>query len=152
MHATDPKIRSAANALLQHAAEEIGRIILGKDDQIRLALTCLVARGHLLIEDLPGMGKTTLSHALAHVLGLSYSRVQFTSDLLPADILGVSIFDQESNAFSFHPGPVFTQVLLADGSQSEVVWEGLTDRGLSTSVVEKVMGKNLRRVYSETIG
>ncbi len=96
------------------AVEEVGKVLLGKREQIRLAMCCLLARGHLLIEDLPGMGKTTLSHALAHVLGLSYNRVQFTSDLLPADILGVSIFDQDSNAFSFHPGPIFAQVLLAD--------------------------------------
>ncbi|MEP5766535.1 MAG: MoxR family ATPase [Halieaceae bacterium] len=99
---------------INRAAAEVGRVLLGKDEQIRLALCCLLARGHLLIEDLPGMGKTTLSHALASVLGLSYNRIQFTSDLLPADILGVSIFDQASNAFSFHPGPVFSQLLLAD--------------------------------------
>ena len=99
---------------IDQAVEEIGKVLLGKEDQIRLALCCLLARGHLLIEDLPGMGKTTLSHALASVLGLSYNRIQFTSDLLPADILGVSIFDQSSNAFSFHPGPVFSQLLLAD--------------------------------------
>ena len=96
------------------AVSEVGRVLLGKENQIRLALCCLFARGHLLIEDLPGMGKTTLSHALADVLGLSYKRVQFTSDLLPADILGVSIYDRDSGSFSFHPGPVFTQVLLAD--------------------------------------
>ena len=99
---------------IDRAVEEIGKVLLGKEEQIRLALCCLLARGHLLIEDLPGMGKTTLSHALASVLGLSYNRIQFTSDLLPADILGVSIFDQSSNAFSFHPGPVFAQLLLAD--------------------------------------
>ncbi len=100
--------------LIDRAASEVGKLLLGKDQQIRLALCCLLARGHLLIEDLPGMGKTTLSHALASVLGLSYNRIQFTSDLLPADILGVSIFDQSSNAFSFHAGPVFSQLLLAD--------------------------------------
>jgi MoxR-like ATPase len=99
---------------INRAAEEVGKVLLGKDEQIRLALCCLLARGHLLIEDLPGMGKTTLSHALASVLGLSYNRIQFTSDLLPADILGVSIFDQSSSSFSFHPGPVFSQLLLAD--------------------------------------
>ena len=91
-----------------------GRIILGKEPQIRLALACLLARGHLLIEDLPGMGKTTLSHTLAQVLGLAFSRVQFTSDLLPADVLGVSVYDRNSASFKFHPGPVFTNVLLAD--------------------------------------
>lgn len=100
--------------LVDRAAAEVGRVLLGKEEQVRLSLCCLLARGHLLIEDLPGMGKTTLSHALASVLGLSYSRIQFTSDLLPADILGVSVFDQASSAFSFHPGPVFSQVLLAD--------------------------------------
>jgi MoxR-like ATPase len=96
------------------AVKEVGRILLGKEPQIRLALCCLFARGHLLIEDLPGMGKTTLSHALAAVLGLSWNRVQFTSDLLPADILGVSVFDSSDASFTFHPGPIFTQLLLAD--------------------------------------
>jgi MoxR-like ATPase len=99
---------------IDEAVAEIGRVLLGKEQQIRLALCCLLSRGHLLIEDLPGMGKTTLSNALADVLGLSFNRIQFTSDLLPADILGVSIFDQNSGQFSFHPGPIFTQVLLAD--------------------------------------
>ncbi len=99
---------------IEKAVAEVGRVLLGKEQQVRLALCCLLARGHLLIEDLPGMGKTTLSHALASVLGLSYNRIQFTSDLLPADILGVSVFDQTTNAFSFHPGPVFSQLLLAD--------------------------------------
>ncbi len=100
--------------LINQLIADIGKVLLGKEQQIKLALTCLFARGHLLLEDLPGMGKTTLAHALANVLGLNYKRVQFTSDLLPADILGVSIFDRNSNQFSFHPGPVFTQVLLAD--------------------------------------
>src|ERR1700742_4745164 len=92
---------------------EISRVLLGKEDKIKLALTCLLADGHLLIEDLPGMGKTTLSHALAKVLGLEYNRIQFTSDMLPADILGISIFDPHQQQFTFHKGPVFTQVLLA---------------------------------------
>lgn len=96
------------------AVEEVGTVLLGKEAQIRLALCCLFARGHLLIEDLPGMGKTTLSHALAAVLGLSWKRVQFTSDLLPADILGVSVYSAGDGSFSFHPGPIFTQLLLAD--------------------------------------
>lgn len=100
--------------LIDNAIAEIGTVLLGKQQQIRLALCCLLARGHLLIEDLPGMGKTTLSHALAAVLGLEYRRVQFTSDLLPADILGFSIFDRDKNEFTFLEGPVFTQVLLAD--------------------------------------
>ena len=100
--------------IIERAVREIGRVLLGKDRQIRLALCALFSRGHLLIEDMPGMGKTTLSHALARVLGLGFARVQFTSDMLPGDILGVSVFDQRAQAFSFHPGPVFTQVLLAD--------------------------------------
>ena len=93
---------------------DINRIILGKDRPIRLSLACLLARGHLLIEDLPGVGKTTLAHVLARVLGLDFQRIQFTSDMLPADVLGVSIFDRDSGAFHFHPGPIFTQVVLAD--------------------------------------
>jgi MoxR-like ATPase len=92
----------------------LDRIILGKADAVRLALACLLARGHLLIEDVPGVGKTTLAHALAQVLGLAWQRVQFTSDLLPADIIGVSVFDAASGAFSFKKGPMFTQLLLAD--------------------------------------
>jgi MoxR-like ATPase len=96
------------------AAAAIETVILGKPQQIRLALACLLARGHLLIEDVPGVGKTTLAHALARVLGLNWKRVQFTSDLLPADVTGVSVFDRTSQQFQFHPGPVFTQLLLAD--------------------------------------
>ena len=96
------------------SSSQVGRIILGKENQIRLTLACLLARGHLLIEDLPGVGKTTLAHALAKSLGLDFQRIQFTSDLLPADILGVSIFDRDSSSFKFHPGPVFSQVILAD--------------------------------------
>lgn len=95
-------------------AKQVGQIVVGKDLQIRQSLACLLAGGHLLIEDVPGVGKTTLSHALAISLGLKFNRLQFTSDLLPADIVGVSIFNREKNAFVFHPGPVFTQVLLAD--------------------------------------
>ncbi|AQA18708.1 AAA family ATPase [Halioglobus japonicus] len=100
--------------VIDKAVAEVGQVLLGKEPQIRLALCCLFARGHLLLEDLPGMGKTTLSHALADVLGLSWKRVQFTSDLLPADILGVSVYNRDDASFSFHPGPVFTQLLLAD--------------------------------------
>ncbi|HSN39158.1 MAG TPA: AAA family ATPase [Burkholderiales bacterium] len=96
------------------AIARIGGIILGKERQIRLALACLIARGHLLIEDIPGVGKTTLAHALAASLGLGFQRIQFTSDMLPADILGVSIYNGESGGFQFHPGPIFTQVVLAD--------------------------------------
>src|SRR5687767_15967521 len=91
-----------------------GQVILGKERQIRLAMACILARGHLLIEDVPGVGKTTLSHALARLLGLDYQRIQFTSDLLPADIIGVSIFDRESSSFRFHAGPIFAQIILAD--------------------------------------
>jgi len=93
---------------------QISAIVLGKEDQIRLALACLFARGHLLIEDIPGIGKTTLAKALSKCLGLQFRRVQFTSDMLPGDILGTSIFDQKQSVFLFHPGPIFTQVLLAD--------------------------------------
>jgi MoxR-like ATPase len=100
--------------VIESAVAEVGRVLLGKEPQIRLALCCLFAQGHLLLEDLPGMGKTTLSHGLADVLGLSWKRVQFTSDLLPADILGVSVYNRNDASFSFHPGPIFTQVLLAD--------------------------------------
>jgi MoxR-like ATPase len=99
---------------VQTLVSEIGRVLLGKDEKIKLSLACLLADGHLLIEDLPGMGKTTLSHALAKVMGLSYNRVQFTSDMLPADILGISIFDPQQQQFTFHQGPIFAQVLLAD--------------------------------------
>jgi MoxR-like ATPase len=99
---------------IQTLVSEIGRVLLGKDEKIKLSLACLLADGHLLIEDLPGMGKTTLSHALAKVMGLSYNRVQFTSDMLPADILGISIFDPQQQQFTFHQGPIFAQVLLAD--------------------------------------
>ena len=94
--------------------DAINQVVLGKDHQVRLALTCLLARGHLLIEDLPGMGKTTLSQALARVLGLSYQRIQFTSDLLPGDILGTSVFDKDTGQFVFHPGPIFAELVLAD--------------------------------------
>ena len=93
---------------------QIGDVIFGKEPEIRLALACLFARGHLLIEDLPGIGKTTLAKVLSKCLGLEFRRVQFTSDMLPGDILGVSVFDQNSGTFAFHPGPIFTQVLLAD--------------------------------------
>src|SRR3954470_25053642 len=90
------------------------QVILGKETQVRLALACLLARGHLLIEDLPGVGKTTLAHVLARSLGLHFQRIQFTSDMLPADIIGVSIYERDSGGFKFHPGPIFAQVILAD--------------------------------------
>ena len=95
-------------------AKQVSQIIIGKDKQIRQALVCLLAGGHLLIEDVPGVGKTTLAHALAIALGLQFNRLQFTSDLLPADVVGISIFDREKSQFIFHPGPIFTQILLAD--------------------------------------
>ena len=101
-------------AKIQDIIRNTSRIILGKEVQIKLALATILARGHLLIEDLPGMGKTTLSYTLAQVLGLQFNRVQFTSDLLPGDILGVSVYDRNEAVFKFHPGPVFTQILLAD--------------------------------------
>ena len=99
---------------LHAVARQVGGLIVGKDVQIRQALTCLLAGGHLLLEDVPGVGKTTLSHALAISLGLHFNRVQFTSDLLPADVAGISVYEREKNGFVFHPGPIFTQVLLAD--------------------------------------
>jgi len=109
-----PASRTAQRAIVDQARQSLGTIILGKDRQISLALACLLARGHLLIEDLPGLGKTMLAQALARVLGLSFSRIQFTSDLLPADIIGVSVFRQNSGEFEFQPGPVFAQLVLAD--------------------------------------
>jgi MoxR-like ATPase len=99
---------------IQTCLQQLNHIILGKEQEIKLALTCILAKGHLLIEDLPGMGKTTLSHALANSLGLSYRRIQFTSDLLPGDLLGVNIFDRDKGDFHFHPGPIFSSVILAD--------------------------------------
>jgi MoxR-like ATPase len=101
-------------SLVTAIIDDLSTIIFGKQQQIKLALTCLFSEGHLLIEDLPGMGKTTLSHALATVLGLSYQRIQFTSDLLPADILGTNIFNSNEHSFTFHKGPIFSQVVLAD--------------------------------------
>jgi MoxR-like ATPase len=92
----------------------LGSILLGKERELRLAFCCLLARGHLLIEDIPGVGKTTMAHALARVFGLDFRRVQFTSDLLPADVLGNAIFDPNSREFVFHPGPIFAQMVLAD--------------------------------------
>jgi MoxR-like ATPase len=99
---------------LHAVARQVSQVIVGKDPQVRLALTCMLAGGHLLVEDVPGVGKTTLAHALAISLGLQFNRIQFTSDLLPADVSGISIYEREKNGFVFHPGPIFTQVLLAD--------------------------------------
>ncbi|OUR73663.1 AAA family ATPase [Methylophaga sp. 41_12_T18] len=100
--------------VINDVLDSINSIILGKEHTVKLALTCMLAKGHLLIEDLPGVGKTTLAHTLAATLGLSFQRIQFTSDMLPADILGVSVFDRNASQFTFHPGPIFTQLLLAD--------------------------------------
>ncbi|WP_026185972.1 AAA family ATPase [Thioalkalivibrio thiocyanodenitrificans] len=105
---------SGSPSLFQQVMDQVGSVILGKPRPIRLALACLLARGHLLLEDHPGVGKTTLAHALARTLGLQFQRIQFTSDLLPADIVGVSVFNGGGKGFEFHPGPVFTQMLLAD--------------------------------------
>jgi len=99
---------------LHKAESDVNDILLGKDHKVRLAFCCLLSRGHLLIEDVPGVGKTTLAHALARVIGSDYQRIQFTSDMLPADILGVSIYKQDRDTFELHPGPIFSQVILAD--------------------------------------
>jgi MoxR-like ATPase len=99
---------------LDQVVTQANTVILGKEQQIKLALACLLARGHLLIEDLPGLGKTTLAQVLAQTLGLGFSRIQFTSDMLPTDILGVSVYDNQTSTFKFHPGPIFHQVILAD--------------------------------------
>src|SRR5688572_6829239 len=105
---------SVVTAPIERVVSAASNIILGKETQVRLALACLLARGHLLIEDLPGVGKTTLAHVLARTLGLQFQRIQFTSDMLPADIIGVSVYERESGVFKFHPGPIFAQVILAD--------------------------------------
>jgi len=105
-----PLMQNAINALLDSA----NQILLGKQRQVRLAVCCLLARGHLLIEDIPGVGKTTLAHTLAKLFGLDYQRIQFTSDILPADMIGASVFDAKNQQFTFHPGPIFNQMVLAD--------------------------------------
>ncbi len=135
--ARQPQSKDRAPLLIA-AAQAVGSIVLGKDREVRLALACLLARGHLLIEDLPGVGKTTLAHTLARVLGLQFTRIQFTADLLPADILGVSIFEPKSSGFVFHPGPIFSQLVLADEinratpkSQSALL-EAMEERQVST--------------------
>jgi MoxR-like ATPase len=136
---TTPDVAAEIKALI----EALNTVLLGKEGQIKLALSCLFARGHLLIEDLPGMGKTLLSHALARVLGLSYNRIQFTSDVLPADITGASIFDRDTNAFRFIEGPLFAQVVLADEinratpkSQSALL-EAMEERQVTTDGVTR---------------
>jgi MoxR-like ATPase len=100
--------------MINQLEQALSQILLGKEETIRLGITCLLANGHLLLEDLPGMGKTTFSHALAQLTGMQYQRIQFTSDLLPSDLLGVSIFDTEKKSFAFHRGPLFSQLILAD--------------------------------------
>ena len=100
--------------LIRATVAQLSRIILRKERQLRLSIACLLARGHLLIEDIPGVGKTTLAHALAETLGLNYQRIQFTSDLLPGDVIGVSVFERETSEFRFHRGPIFSQLVLAD--------------------------------------
>lgn len=105
---------TATPQLIQATLQQLNAVILGKEHTVKLALACLLANGHLLLEDLPGMGKTTLAHALAQVCGLAYQRVQFTSDLLPADLIGASIFEPATSSFRFHQGPLFSQVVLAD--------------------------------------
>ncbi len=109
-----PSSLDAQRRAVERAQKALASIILGKDEQITLALSCLLARGHLLIEDLPGLGKTMLAQSLAKTLGLGFRRIQFTSDLLPADIIGVSVFRQNSGEFEFQPGPIFSQLILAD--------------------------------------
>jgi len=106
--------RAGASSPINRVIAAASQIILGKEAQLRLALACVLARGHLLIEDLPGVGKTTLAHVLARSLGLHFQRIQFTSDMLPADILGVAVYERDSGSFKFHPGPIFSQVILAD--------------------------------------
>ena len=108
------QLHPAGSSPVARIIDAAGQIILGKEAQIRMALACLLARGHLLIEDIPGVGKTTLAHVLARSLGLHFQRIQFTSDMLPADILGVSIYERDSGSFKFHPGPIFSQLILAD--------------------------------------
>ena len=108
------QIHAAGQSPVARIIDAASQIILGKEAQIRMALACLLARGHLLIEDIPGVGKTTLAHVLARSLGLNFQRIQFTSDMLPADIIGVSIYERDAGAFKFHPGPIFAQVILAD--------------------------------------
>ena len=108
------QLHAVGDSPVARIIEAASQVILGKEAQIRMAIACLLARGHLLIEDIPGVGKTTLAHVLARSLGLNFQRIQFTSDMLPADILGVSIYERDSGEFRFHPGPIFAQVILAD--------------------------------------
>ena len=116
---TEPRLRATAagdvmRARLAGVIKTAEQVVFGKSAEIRLALACLLARGHLLIEDLPGVGKTTLAHLLARLMGVEFKRIQFTSDLLPADVLGVYVYERDAARFTFHPGPIFTPVVLAD--------------------------------------
>ena len=116
---TEPRLRATASgdvmrARLAGVIKTAEQVVFGKSAEIRLALACLLARGHLLIEDLPGVGKTTLAHLLARLMGVEFKRIQFTSDLLPADVLGVYVYERDAARFTFHPGPIFTPVVLAD--------------------------------------
>jgi MoxR-like ATPase len=136
---------ASIRASVEQTLAALGGIILGKEPELRLALACLLARGHLLIEDIPGVGKTTLAHALARVLGLSYQRIQFTSDLLPADVVGVSVFDSESGGFEFHRGPVFAQLVLADEvnratpSTQSALLEAMQEQQVTVDGVSRVL-------------
>jgi MoxR-like ATPase len=136
---------SELSSRLEAAMAQVGQVVLGNPGAIRLAFACLLARGHLLIEDQPGVGKTTLAHALAHTLGLGFQRLQFTSDLLPADIVGVSIWDREAGAFAFHPGPVFAQVVLADevnratAKTQSALLEAMEERQVSVDGVTRAL-------------
>jgi MoxR-like ATPase len=114
MSAITPLHDESLRARLEAAMAQVNRVLLGKPRQVKLAFTCLLAGGHLLLEDVPGVGKTTLAHALAASFALDFQRVQFTSDLLPSDIIGVSVYERETAQFRFHPGPIFTGLLLAD--------------------------------------
>ncbi len=114
MSAITPLHDETLHARLEAAIGQVNRVLLGKPRQVKLAFTCLIAGGHLLLEDVPGVGKTTLAHALAASFALEFQRVQFTSDLLPSDIIGVSVYERETGQFRFHPGPIFTGLLLAD--------------------------------------
>lgn len=132
---TSPSVQASQ---IKRLIDQVSTIIVGKNEQVTLSVICLLASGHLLIEDVPGVGKTTLSHALAHSLGLSFSRIQFTADLLPSDLIGVSVYDRHKEDFVFHPGPVFAQVLLADeinraGPRTQsALLEAMEERQVST--------------------
>ena len=127
----------------------VNDIILGKQHPIKLALTCLLAKGHLLIEDLPGVGKTTLAHTLATTLGLGFQRIQFTSDMLPADIIGVSVYERDSGKFNFHPGPIFNQLILADevNRASPRTQSALLEAMEEQQVTSKVRPRRYRRRF-----